>query len=90
MTGGYLKAGFHQVIHDRKVEAQVKDNLRNGKSNWRVSCALFSYVQGNLRLKPFPQFNKIGVNKLYPSMSADEYLKQELSEDFKLGTRSSN
>ena len=82
MTGGYLKAGFHEVIHDKKVETQVKDNLRTGKSNWRVACALFSYVQGNLRLKPFPEFNKEGVEKLYPSVSADDYVKQELKEDW--------
>ena len=86
LTGGYLKAGFHEVIHDKKVEEQVKENLKAGRTNWRVACAMFSYVQGNLRLKPFPQFSKPGVDKLYPSISADEYLVQELSEDFKRGS----
>lgn len=53
LTGGYLKAGFHEVIHNREVENQVKENLKNGRSNWRVVSALYSYVQGSLRLKPF-------------------------------------
>jgi isopenicillin N synthase-like dioxygenase len=57
LTGGYLKAGFHEVIHNRKVENQVKENLKSGRSNWRVVNGLFSYVQGNLRLKPFAPFN---------------------------------
>ncbi len=47
LTGGYLKAGFHEVIHTSAVEAQVKHNLRAGKSTWRVVPSLFSYVEGS-------------------------------------------
>lgn len=50
LTGGYLKAGFHEVIHTSAVEAQVKHNLKAGKSTWRVVTSLFSHVQGNLTL----------------------------------------
>jgi hypothetical protein len=50
--------------------------LKNGKSNWRVVSALYSYVQGGLRLKPFKEFAHDGVEKVYPNITADEYLLQ--------------
>lgn len=71
------------MVHNQKVETQVKQNLKDGRSNWRVACALFSYMPGAARLKPLGQFNKPGIDQFYPSISADAYLKQELEEDRK-------
>ena len=50
LSGGYLKAGFHEVIHTSAVESQVKHNLKAGKSTWRVVSSLFSYVKGDRSL----------------------------------------
>jgi isopenicillin N synthase-like dioxygenase len=56
LTGGYLKAGFHEVIHNEVVEAQKQKNLKEGKSLWRVASTLFCHVQGDLSLRPFDHF----------------------------------
>ena len=74
LTGGYLKAGFHEVIHTEAVEARRQQRLKEGKSPWRVASTMFCHVQGDLTIEPYDKFRSPEVDKQYPNLTALEYL----------------
>lgn len=71
MTGGYLKAGFHEVVHNEVVEEQKQMNLKAGRNLWRVASTLFCHVQGDLSMRPFGRFRSAKVEEIYPDITAD-------------------
>jgi len=57
LTGGYVKAGFHEVIYSDKCKAVVDKKLeenKNGGDNimWRISSTLFSHLRHDVDLSP--------------------------------------
>jgi isopenicillin N synthase-like dioxygenase len=54
LTGGIIKAGFHEVIYEESTAKKMEENLANGKTHWRVSSTLFSQVCQDIILQPDP------------------------------------
>jgi isopenicillin N synthase-like dioxygenase len=44
LTGGHVKAGFHEVIHNEQVEAMKQQVVRAGGWPWRVASVVFCQV----------------------------------------------
>lgn len=57
MTGGYVKAGWHEVVFTDEVEKQRDEAIKNGRIPWRVSSILFYQVDGNYVMQPHPKFS---------------------------------
>lgn len=79
LTGGYLKAGFHEVIYDDFTEKAVEKAKKNGNSLWRVSSTLFSHVRPDVILEPLEKYSNEQSRKEYPKISAEEYTIKEFS-----------
>ena len=56
MTGGYIKAGFHEVVHNEKAEERKQQQLKAGKCTWRVASTLFTHLQGDQNVGPLAPF----------------------------------
>lgn len=42
-----------------------------------MASTLFCHVQGDLSMRPFDKFRSPEVDKIYPDITADEYLMQD-------------
>ena len=56
-TGGYVLAGFHEVVISPLTAKVIKDKKENGGSLWRVSSTLFGHIQSDQVLEPLAPFN---------------------------------
>lgn len=64
LTGGYFKAGYHEVI-----APEVK-----GTQKWRISSTLFSHINQEEWLEPLPKFS----NDKYPKIKEKDFISNEL------------
>ena len=88
ITGGYIHAGYHEVIYTDKTKEVVNKKLeenKNGANNilWRISSTLFSHLRYNVDLSPLPELahltKDINVdNRKYKKMTAHDKLMEEL------------
>lgn len=74
ITGGYLKAGYHQVV----CTQDTKKAMATAKCHWRVSSTLFSHVCSDKELRPFGKFNTPLCQSMYPPMLAGDFIRKEL------------
>lgn len=89
LTGGYVLAGYHEVIYTDATKAALKraeeDAQQKGKDliAWRVSSTLFTHLRYDVNLEPLEGLEgKINVEearKKYKKISADEKLHEELA-----------
>lgn len=88
ITGGYVTAGYHEVMYTDSTKAVVDKKLEeneNGGNNilWRISSTLFSHLRYDVDLTPIEEMSqfhdqeKIKAGK-YPKMTAHEKLMEEL------------
>jgi isopenicillin N synthase-like dioxygenase len=76
VTGGYFKAGFHEVICKESTVKKLSEN----KSQWRVSSTLFAHVNSEYYLEPLKPFrNEISI-LMYPRIKEGEFIEKELIE----------
>jgi hypothetical protein len=64
ITGGYVLAGFHEVIYTEATRASLErarqENLNGGnRILWRVSSTLFSHMRYNVDLSPLPEMRHL-------------------------------
>ena len=88
ITGGYILAGYHEVIYTQackdKVEEVKREMEATGKKRvlWRISSTMFSHLRHNVNIAPLPEmleyYNGDEANAKYPAMSAHEKLFEEL------------
>jgi hypothetical protein len=88
ITGGYVLAGFHEVIYTQALKdtlEQVKREMEEtGKKRvlWRISSTLFSHIRYNVNISPLPEMSEYYDSekslKKYKSMTAHEKLCEEL------------
>ena len=82
ITGGYIHAGFHEVVcTDKTVEAYEKA-VSNNKITWRVSSTLFANFRYNVECEPIPEIAHLYSPedaKRYPKRTAYDILMTELS-----------
>lgn len=81
VTGGFVHAGFHEVVvSDKTVEAFEKGK-ETGKAPWRVSSTLFAMFRNDVVCEPIPEMGSAhvpdAVNR-YPKRTANEILLSEL------------
>jgi len=88
MTGGYVLAGFHEVVYTQATKAVVDQKLEenaNGGKNimWRISSTLFSHRRYDVDLSPVEEMEHLHdkdkiISGAYPKMTANEKLLEEL------------
>ena len=80
LTGGHVKAGFHEVVHTPEAVAAADAARLAGRSTWRVSSTLFAHIASDQILQPLGHFADLpGVAADYPATPAGEYVESELS-----------
>ena len=88
ITGGYILAGYHEVVYTEATKAVVDKKLQEnakGANNilWRISSTLFSHLRYDVDLTPLAEMEnlhdkvKIQAGK-YPKMTAHDKLMEEL------------
>jgi HAMP domain-containing protein len=79
LTGGHVKAGFHEVLHTPEAVAAAEAARLAGRSTWRVSSTLFAHVASDQLLRPLGRFAHHDDAGDYPPTPAGEYVESELS-----------
>lgn len=85
LTGGYVEAGFHEVIVAEPTLETIAQRKADGKSLWRVSSTLFSHTASDQTLEPLGRFATPEAVAKYPPLLAGEQVLQELAQ-IELGT----
>jgi len=80
VTGGYVTAGFHEVVVTKETLASYEKAKNDGKSLWRVSSTLFSHVASDKQLEVFEKFATDETKKSYPSILAGDHVNEELAK----------
>jgi len=88
LTGGYVMAGYHEVIYTDKTKEVVDKKLEeneNGGNNimWRISSTLFGHLKYDTDLTPIEGMKHLHVKEniesgKYPKMTAHDKLMEEL------------
>lgn len=84
LTGGYITAGFHEVVVSKETLEVYERRKNEGKSLWRVSSTLFSHVASDKTLKPLEKFATPETLQNYPAILAGQQVREELNK-IKLG-----
>ncbi|KAL8003480.1 putative oxoglutarate/iron-dependent dioxygenase, isopenicillin N synthase [Plasmopara halstedii] len=85
LTGGYIQAGFHEVIVADSTLRVITQRKLSGKSLWRVSSTLFAHTASDTILEPLAHFATPEACRKYPSILAGNQVLKELSQ-IDLGT----
>ncbi len=78
MTGGFIKAGFHEVIYSEKTKAAMEKAKAEEKILWRISSTLFSHIRGDVTLEPQGELATDEAKKNYPAIVCKDQVMQEL------------
>ena len=79
LTGGHIKAGYHEVLHTPEAATAAEAARLAGRSTWRVSSTLFAHVASDQILRPLGHFADRSEAGDYPPTPAGEYVESELS-----------
>lgn len=85
LTGGYVEAGFHEVVVAESTIDVIEKRKAEGKSLWRVSSTLFSHTASDVTLEPLGRFATPDSLEKYPPVLAGNQVLQELAH-IELGT----
>lgn len=78
LTGGFIKAGFHEVIYTDKGKAAYEKAKAEGKITWRISSTLFSHIRQDVVLEPLGDMATEEAKKKYPPILTKDQVVQEL------------
>lgn len=81
LTGGYIKAGFHEVVFTEKAAEVLAKNKEEGKSSWRVSSTLFSHIRSEVSIAPLEELKHVhveGAKDKYYEITSIEKTMEEL------------
>ncbi|GMH42452.1 hypothetical protein BSKO_10371 [Bryopsis sp. KO-2023] len=81
LTGGAVRAGFHEVICSEATIKAFEKARENGESVWRVSSTVFGHLASDEMLKPLREFEGwagFDAGK-YPATRVGSYVTDELS-----------
>uniref|UniRef100_A0A7S3CMU6 Clavaminate synthase-like protein n=1 Tax=Strombidium rassoulzadegani TaxID=1082188 RepID=A0A7S3CMU6_9SPIT len=88
ITGGYVMAGYHEVVYTDSTKEVVDKKLeenKNGGNNilWRISSTLFSHLRYDVDLSPIEDIKHLHnaenvASGKYPKMTAHDKLMEEL------------
>ncbi|CAH0493464.1 unnamed protein product [Peronospora farinosa] len=80
LTGGYVQAGFHEVVVADTTLETIAQRKNAGKSLWRVSSTLFSHTASDKTLEPLGHFATPEAVEKYPPILAGDQVLEELSQ----------
>lgn len=78
LTGGYVLAGFHEVVVSDATLAAIERAKKANRSTWRVSSTLFAHIASDNVLKPLGKFSNEANAKKYPPVAAGNQVRAEL------------
>lgn len=83
MTGGYIKAGFHEVVYTDATKERVQKRIEENKDAhvWRVSSTLFSHIRHDQSLAPLDCLSDKwdeGAKEKYYDITSEEKTMEEL------------
>jgi isopenicillin N synthase-like dioxygenase len=78
ITGGYVKAGMHEVVCTDATVAAVDAAKAAGRSVWRVSSTVFGHLASDAVLEPIGAFATEEAKAKYCSMKVGEQVRKEL------------
>jgi len=84
LTGGYVLAGFHEVVVSEATVKAMDEARKAGRSLWRVSSTLFGHIASDNVLEPLGQFATKDALAQYPPTKAGKQVQDEL-DAIKLG-----
>lgn len=86
LTGGYVMAGFHEVVYNEQTEEAVIRARQDGRPLWRVSSTLFAHLRYDVLIEAMEELReKMEIpleeaRKKYPAMTAGEVVVEELKQ----------
>jgi len=78
LTGGYITAGFHEVVVAPETLAAVEKARHEKRSCWRISSTLFSHISSDEILEPLYTYKTDDNIKKYPPILAGDQVFKEL------------
>jgi isopenicillin N synthase-like dioxygenase len=80
LTGGYIEAGYHEVVCAPETIAAVDKAREAGKSLYRISSTLFGHIASDNVLQPLGKFGESeAVRAKYPAIKAGHQVQAELN-----------
>ena len=82
MTGGYIHAGFHEVVCTEQTVAAYEKAKSADKITWRVSSTLFANFRYDVECEPIKEISHLYTEeqaKMYPKRTAYDILMTELA-----------
>ena len=82
LTGGYIRAGMHEVAYTEATKAAYEAAKAAGRSTWRVSSTLFTMLRNDVNILPIPEVACLvdaDEAAKYPSMTAHEFFMGEVA-----------
>jgi len=86
VTGGHVKAGFHEVICSEKTRTVLDSREKEAggklesKDYWRISTTMFGTLCHDTMLQPVGHFAKLPTAKDYPPMLGGDQVAKVLME----------
>eukprot|EP01024_Parvocaulis_polyphysoides_P001846 TRINITY_DN10530_c0_g2_i1.p1 TRINITY_DN10530_c0_g2~~TRINITY_DN10530_c0_g2_i1.p1 ORF type:complete len:409 (-),score=35.77 TRINITY_DN10530_c0_g2_i1:999-2063(-) len=78
LTGGLIRAGYHEVIVSENTLKAIEDARQQQKSLWRISSTVFVHILSDVYLEPLDKFGFAGAYQKYPRILAGTQVKEEL------------
>ena len=79
-TGGYIEAGFHEVVVDASTTAAIASARASGRSTWRISSTLFARFAPDVMLEPLGHFgDDADVRARYPPITTSAQVAAALA-----------
>jgi len=78
LTGGHIKAGFHEVIYTEKTKLACEKAKAEGRIPWRISSTLFSHIRRDVMLEPVGPFATEEAKTTYPTIKTENQVINEL------------
>ena len=81
ITGGYVLAGFHEVIYTDQTKAAMQKAEAEGRSTWRISSTMFTHFRCDTDCSPMSELSHLYSHEdaaKYPKMTAFDILMTEL------------
>lgn len=79
LTGGYIEAGFHEILATSEALDKVEERKQQNKSHWRVGSTLFAQLQYDHVLEPLPKFLDEDNMDKYPPTVVYTQIEDELN-----------
>jgi isopenicillin N synthase-like dioxygenase len=78
LTGGYVKAGMHEVVCTPATVKAMEDAKAAGRSCWRVSSTVFGHLASDGVLEPLGKYATEETKAKYGRIKVGEQVKKEL------------